>query len=185
MTMTTSDYRALLLSFAEAMAATDALPATTNDEKRWRACSALSTVRGLLDAIAPVRTLGLGVRDLLEAIADGASGNKAGDWLRDKPSGKGQPPLPIRVANLHGRCAGLMELLMDKCGPNKNLEQAAKSVARHLPNTTWKTVARWRERVTGATEYADEKRAYDLQVREGSRDIEKVIPAIVKALLRD
>ncbi|AWI57028.1 hypothetical protein AB395_00001362 [Sinorhizobium fredii CCBAU 45436] len=103
---------------------------------------------------------------LLEALTEVEKG-RAVDWLISASGGR--PPLPDRVLLLRSRYAGVMEFLMQH---DHKREQAARVVARALSKNaaetlgvrSWRSIAEWRDGITGHVEpeREHEKHGYEM-----------------------
>lgn len=100
--------------------------------------------------------LGFGLERILNTLTDIHQGREAGRWLDNTVPHRG--PLPVAVQGARGRCAAIMEILMRTRSPKKSAEfilerlpaAALRALAgpRSTREVTWKTVGRWRNRVS-------------------------------------
>lgn len=143
---------------------------TTRGEEDWQkrlyAHQSLAAVIELLESISAARGIDSGFVMLLEALTEVEKGRTV-DWLISTSGGR--PPLPDRVLLLRSRYAGVMEYLMQH---EHKREPAARVVLRSLSKNTaetlgarsWRSVAEWRDSLTGHVEpdREQEKHGYEM-----------------------
>ena len=118
----------------------------------------------------------LPLKRLFQALVDLNRG-ATGQLLKPGKSGKGAVPKPFHALHIEGQAAAVMELKMRAEVPR---EQAARLVVRllqqHAPglrlgdvrtSEPWKTVAAWRDAVTGAADPSERRDAY-MRVMNGA-----------------
>jgi hypothetical protein len=137
----------------------DALEAVEPGHHRLAAHQSLIAVIEFIDSFPEWKGLGLdfALDRLMRGLMDVENGRTV-DWLMPDREG-GRPPLLVTAAAIRGRCAGIMQLLIDA---GRSREAAARFVMKHLPadlldklthrRRTWRTVAKWRDDMAGETE---------------------------------
>jgi hypothetical protein len=140
------------------------LDAPTDTNTRFAVHQSLVAVIDFLEAQG-WRGVDFALVKMTAALADIEEGRTV-DWVSNPAPNR--PPIAISVAVLRGRLAGLMQLHIDN---GSRREEAAKKVFKDIPPDSpvfegvkapsWKTVARWRDNVTGSAPDSAEKQSFD------------------------
>ena len=181
--------RKIKVDYDEAATKDDTTPAWRD---RDAAFHSLQAVVDYINKMPDWRGLDFALVRLLTALADIERGIQV-NWLSAE-SQPARPELGLNLATVRGRLAAIMDLLM-KAGHSR--EFAAKIVFQYLPSEaaallggadiSWRTIARWRDEVTGHAKESAERKAYEEQlalVGQHGIDFERKARAMVELLAK-